>query len=37
MMEEDDVNIVDDNDISYGKSNKGLQVIIFSIRIATNQ
>jgi hypothetical protein len=37
MMEEDDVNIVDDNDISYGKSNKGLQVIILSIRIATNQ
>ena len=37
MMEEDDVNIVDDNDISYGKSTKGLQVIILSIRIATNQ
>ena len=30
MMEEDDVNIIDDNDISYGKSNKGLEVIILN-------
>ena len=29
-MEEIDVNVVDDNDISYGKSNKGLEVIILN-------
>ena len=27
-MEEVDANIVDDNDVSYGKSNKGLEVMI---------
>ena len=31
-MEEIDVNVVDDNDISYGKSNKGLEVIILNDR-----
>ena len=29
-MEEIVVNVVDDNDISYGKSNKGLEVIILN-------
>ena len=29
-MEEIDVNLVDDNDISHGKSNKGLEVIILN-------
>jgi hypothetical protein len=32
MIEEYDVNIIDDNDISYGKSNKGLEVIILNDR-----
>ena len=29
-MEEIDVNVVDDDDISYGKSNRGLEVIILN-------
>ena len=29
-MEEIDVNVVDDDDISYGKGNRGLEVIILN-------
>ena len=29
-MEELDINVVDDNDISYGKSNKGYEVMIIN-------
>jgi len=29
-MEEIDANIVDDNDVSYGKSNKGFEVMILN-------